>query len=676
MSRPLARLPGDDGDAWLRANQALLSGLFDVLHARLARLLEGSAAASHVGEDGEIERLRRAMPGTPAIETLATLFGLDPFASDLLLLTAAVELDGRIAALVSDIEGGRSLASVATAFRALPGAHWSAFAPSHPLRRWRLIELEGGDTRFTARGLRLDERVLHFLLGVPAPDPRIEPLLRPLPPSPSAAPPTRRMASLVEQVAAALEDPGVAVLAGRDQAMLSEVLAGAAARLRRRAARIDGAELAAAAATPAERDTLARLLAREARLAGLVLAIGAEDAPEDAALRALPALLARLEPPVAVLARAAAVPVGSVAAIRIEVPGLTAEERLAVLSAALGPRAAAAAGAEVGTVAAQFDLSPPALRAAARRAAQRPPGTPLGPALWDAARDAARPRLEDLAERIAVRSGWDDLVLPPARLATLREIAAQVGGRLRVYEEWGFRDRLSARGLGITALFAGASGTGKTLAAEVVAGALSLDLYRIDLSAVVSKYIGETEKNLRRIFDAAEAGGAVLLFDEADALFGKRSEVKDSHDRYANVEVSYLLQRMESYAGLAVLTTNMKQNLDQAFLRRIRFVVDFPFPGIEERTAIWSRAFPPRLPREGVDPRRLAQMNLPGGAIRNVALNAAFLAAADGGVLRPPHLLAAARSEYAKMEKPLTEAELRGWAEPAPPRGTAGSTAR
>jgi SpoVK/Ycf46/Vps4 family AAA+-type ATPase len=157
----------------------------------------------------------------------------------------------------------------------------------------------------------------------------------------------------------------------------------------------------------------------------------------------------------------------------------------------------------------------------------------------------------------------------------------------------------------------------------------------------------------------------VLLFDEADALFGERSEVKDSHDRYANIEVGYLLQRMESYGGLAILTTNMKQNLDQAFLRRLRFVVDFPFPGLAERAAIWARMLPEKLPREGLDPGKLAQMNLPGGGIRNVALNAAFLAADDGAVVRPAHILAAARSEYAKLEKPLTEAELRGWGEAA-----------
>jgi SpoVK/Ycf46/Vps4 family AAA+-type ATPase len=190
---------------------------------------------------------------------------------------------------------------------------------------------------------------------------------------------------------------------------------------------------------------------------------------------------------------------------------------------------------------------------------------------------------------------------------------------------------------------------------------LRLDLYRIDLSSVVSKYIGETEKNLRRLFDAAEEGGAILLFDEADALFGKRSEVKDSHDRYANIEVSYLLQRMECYRGLAILTTNFKSALDAAFLRRIRFVVQFPFPDAEQRAEIWRRIFPPSTPTRGLELGKLAQLNVPGGNIRNIALNSAFLAANENSDVRMSHILRAARSEYAKIEKTLTESETHGW---------------
>jgi SpoVK/Ycf46/Vps4 family AAA+-type ATPase len=199
------------------------------------------------------------------------------------------------------------------------------------------------------------------------------------------------------------------------------------------------------------------------------------------------------------------------------------------------------------------------------------------------------------------------------------------------------------------------------MAAEVLAGLLDLDLYRIDLSAVVSKYIGETEKNLRRVFDAAESGGAVLLFDEADALFGRRSEIKDSHDRYANIEVSYLLQRMESYRGLAILTTNLKQALDSAFVRRLRFIVQFPYPDLGERAQIWEKIFPAATPTERLDFAKLAQLNVTGGHIHNIALTAAFLAAESGEPVRMHDIFAAAQAETAKLERPLMEKEIAGW---------------
>ena len=232
--------------------------------------------------------------------------------------------------------------------------------------------------------------------------------------------------------------------------------------------------------------------------------------------------------------------------------------------------------------------------------------------------------------------------------------------RPKVYEEWGFGGE--RRGLGITALFAGVSGTGKTMASEVLANDLQLDLYRIDLSQVVSKYIGETEKNLRRVFDAAEGGGVILLFDEADALFGQRSEVKDSHDRYANIEISYLLQRMEEYRGLAILTSNQRGALDHAFLRRLRFIVEFPFPDAMARAEIWRRVFPAATPVDGLETDKLARLNVAGGSIRNIAMNAAFLAADASQPVRMRDLLHAARTECAKTDKPPSDAEVRDWA--------------
>ena len=284
----------------------------------------------------------------------------------------------------------------------------------------------------------------------------------------------------------------------------------------------------------------------------------------------------------------------------------------------------------------------------------------IGAVVWEMCKAQARPKLGDLAQRIEAAATWDDLVVPDLQRSILQEIAMHVRQRRQVYETWGFASK-TTRGLGISALFVGVSGVGKTMAAEVLADELHLDLYRIDLSAVVSKYIGETEKNLRRIFDAAEEGGAILLFDEADALFGKRSEVKDSHDRYANIEVSYLLQRMEAYQGLAILTTNMKDVLDTAFLRRIRFIVQFPFPDPAQRAEIWRRIFPKAAPTAGLDADKLGQLNIAGGNIRNIALKAAFIAADAGEPICMPHLLRAAHHEYANLEKTLTSAETRGW---------------
>ncbi len=319
--------------------------------------------------------------------------------------------------------------------------------------------------------------------------------------------------------------------------------------------------------------------------------------------------------------------------------------------------------AAVTATANQFSFSAPAIRAIAsqlRAHFAAKPDDDLSAVLWTFCRRRLRSALDGLAQRIDSKLTWDDLVLPGPQKETLHSIAAQLRQRTTVYDQWGFAAK-SQRGLGLGALFYGPSGVGKTMAAEVLANELQLDLYHVDLSRVVSKYIGETEKNLGRVFDAAEENGAILLFDEADSLFGARSEVKDSHDRYANIEVSYLLQRMEAYRGLAILTTNMRAALDTAFLRRLRFTVAFPFPDSEQRAEIWRHVFPKDAPTKGLQPERLAELRIPGGNIRNIALNAAFLAADAGEPVQMSHLLAAARTEYAKMDRRLTPAESAAW---------------
>jgi SpoVK/Ycf46/Vps4 family AAA+-type ATPase len=280
--------------------------------------------------------------------------------------------------------------------------------------------------------------------------------------------------------------------------------------------------------------------------------------------------------------------------------------------------------------------------------------------IWQACCKSTRSGLDELAQRIIPMATWDDLIIPENQNRILHEIAMHVRQKSKVYNDWGFASQTSG-GLGISALFTGDSGTGKTMASEVLANELQLDLYRIDLSQVVNKYIGETEKNLKRIFDAADKGGAILLFDEADALFGKRSDVKDSHDRYANIEVSYLLQRMEAYRGLAILTTNLKTSLDKAFMRRLRFVVQFPFPDSFQRVEIWKRVFPPETPVENLDMGKLSKLNVAGGNIRNIAMNAAFIAAEENKPVEMSHIHRAARSEYAKLEKPMSASESGSW---------------
>lgn len=284
--------------------------------------------------------------------------------------------------------------------------------------------------------------------------------------------------------------------------------------------------------------------------------------------------------------------------------------------------------------------------------------TPTKANLYTASRHHASRKLSQLAEKITSPYTWSDLVLPPHAMAHLREISRQVQYRGRVLDEWGFGNKLSM-GTGLHALFTGPSGTGKTMAASIIANELGLDLYRIDLSTVVSKYIGETEKNLADIFREAETSHAILFFDEADALFGKRTEVKDAHDRYANLEVSYLLQRMEAYKGITVLASNLRQNLDDAFVRRIHFIVTFPVPDIVERERIWRQIWPKDTPiASNVDMAFLAErITVTGGNIRNIALAAAYLAANEVAVSNK-HIFRAAEREYQKIGKLLTGNEF------------------
>jgi hypothetical protein len=416
---------------------------------------------------------------------------------------------------------------------------------------------------------------------------------------------------------------------------------------------------------PGDLDTLARLWERESRLLPIALYLDAGDwnngSNGDGHTATILRFLSRSDGLFFVDTRDVFSGLRQTA-LTLDVAKPTKAEQRQAWWAALDP----AAGSVPEALVAQFDLNLATIRSIAGSSAEaegRSDDDALHRRLWDACLASTRPELDVLAQRIEAKATWEQIVLPPAEMALLRQIADQVPQRTTVYEDWGFGRQMN-RGLGISTLFAGDSGTGKTMAAEIVANHLRLDLYRIDLSAVVSKYIGETEKNLRRLFDAAEEGGAILFFDEADALFGKRSEVKDSHDRYANIEVNYLLQRMESYQGLAIMATNARKALDGAFVRRLRFIVSFPFPGIADRRLMWEKALPPETPVGPLDVDRLSRLNLTGGSISNVALNAAFLSARSGGPVTMESVLEAARAEFRKLEKPVDEAGFR-WLESA-----------
>jgi hypothetical protein len=653
--------PGHEPE-WSAANQASLTRALAGLKQRLRGHADGTprddeAAIPAAAAGGE------AFAGAPsALETLAASFGLSPFERDLLLLAAGIELDPEFAPLCASAQGdpARRYPTFSLALAVLTDPHWSALAPDAPLRRWRLIEPSPGPA-LTISPLRIDERVLHFLAGVSHLDERLASMVRPLPPAVTASLPASH-ATLAESVASALAfrslsfGAPVVQLCGDPRDCLP-IAAAAAAKCGLRAALL-AADLVPAAAN--EFDAFVHLWQREAVLAGIgVLVIETNSIGEDNPSRGreLARLIDRLDGPV-VVCDPHGHRVGYRPAILLDIRHPLPQEQREAWRRGLDE----AADAAIDAISAQFSLSLPVIEAIADEArARQAQGTsdPGGTAeiAWDLCRMRLRARLDGLAQRVTSAAGWDQLVLPPGQMELLHGIAAQLRQRITVHDRWGFAAR-SPRGLGITALFFGPSGTGKTLAAEVLANELRLDLYRIDLSSVVSKYIGETEANLRRVFDAAEESGAILLFDEADALFGKRSEVKDSHDRYANIEVSYLLQRMEAYRGLAVLTTNMRSALDPAFLRRIRFIVQFPFPDEAERAAIWRRVFPPATPTDGLDWGRLSALRIPGGNIRNIALNAAFLAADAGEPVGMTLLMAATRGEYAKMERPLTAAEM------------------
>jgi hypothetical protein len=587
-----------------------------------------------------------------ALELLGDRLGLSRFERLVLILAAATELDPGIAARCAEANGNPLAAypTLALALAMLPGATWDVVSPQRPLRYWRLIELdEPRAEALTATRIRIDERIVSFLKGLNVMDERLAAVVRPVTAGLPLSLPATHERAVAEIVVALAEEgsgehPPVVELVGTDPAMRRGLAASAAQRSGRELYEVTPERVPPSSG---ELSDLIRLWERETLLLPVLLyADTAEVPPEDAAR--IDMLFEQVRGHVLVGCREPR-PLRSRRLRVVDTPRPTGEEQEALWRELLGDDTATAA-----RLASQFDLSQPVIADVVRQVAHSGAGAP---GLWAACRAQTRPRLDTLARRVEPVARWDDLVLPETELTLLRHIVDQVRGRATVLRSWGLAERAS-RGSAVTALFAGASGTGKTLAAEVIAHELELDLYRIDLAGVVSKYVGETEQNLRRVFDAAEEGGALLVFDEADALFGKRSEVKDSHDRYANIEVSYLLARMEDYRGVAILATNLRHALDDAFLRRLRFIVTFPFPGPAERARLWARAFPAQAPVGQLDIERLARLAASGGMIRNIALNAAFCAAGQGTEITMALVLEMARIEFRKLERHVNDADF------------------
>jgi ATPase family associated with various cellular activities (AAA) len=601
----------------------------------------------------------------PALAMLGHRLGLSAFERYTLLLCTAMELDTRMGALCAKAQHdpSRTYPTFALALSLFDQPAWNVLSPERPLRYWRLIEInQPGAQPLINSALKADERIVNYIKGLNYLDDRLAPLVMPvaraeLPLPPSQASVGEAIIHRLEALKAAEPAP-IFQLVGGDSRSKLMVAQQAAARLDLALYRISTDALPT---QTADHETFARLWQRECALLPIALYIDAHQL--DRAVSAQAAAIQRL------VARTTSVmfldtpepwPELGRNSIALDIERPTAAEQQAAWESALNE----AAGENPARLAGQFSLDLAAIGAIATdaRAQIGNDRTALASTIWDMCVRRSRPALDQLAQRLELKANWDQLELPVSEKKLLRQIAEQVKARVAVYDGWGFRERMN-RGLGISVLFAGESGTGKTMAAEVMANELKLSLYRIDLSGVISKFIGETEKNLRRLFDAAEDGGAILFFDEADALFGKRSEVKDSHDRYANIEINYLLQRMEAYRGLAILATNMKSALDSAFVRRLRFIVNFPFPCPAGRKAIWENMFPPKTPLADVDFQRLARLNLTGGSIHNIALNAAFLAAQAGSPVTMQLILEAARNEFRKLEKPINEADFR-WLEP------------
>ncbi|WP_444997848.1 ATP-binding protein [Aliikangiella sp. IMCC44359] len=661
--------------SWMEHNNQQLSSSIEWLHYQLNWLInEQNGENENVVEAPEVNNTPQNEKHTAAINLLASALSLSDFEKNILLLCTAIELNAETSLLCAKAQGdfNKNYPTFSLAFALFDNPDWSVMSPHAPLRYWRLLEInQPGVQPLTTAALAADERIMNYIKGLNYIDDRLTNLMQPLNSFVSKVevngqvlneqlPPSQQ--EKVEQVIFQLKQsnfsgkPPAIELVGSDSATKKMIATHVAGQL---GLNLQYLPLKSLNMQPGDFQTFMRLWQRESILIPLALYIDIENANEES--QSYINRFINGNNGVLFLSTDKKTISSEDSRFSIDIKKATPDEQQTLWTGLLN---------SVDIVyptrlAEQFSFTQYQIAHIINDVLESKLNEEFAASeesieqlLWEKCRLKARSGMEKLAHRIHVKSNWEQLVLPVEQKTLLEQIKGQVFYRNRVYKDWGFREQMN-RGLGINALFSGESGTGKSMAAEVIANALNLDLYRIDLSSVVSKYIGETEKNLCKLFDAAEDSGAILFFDEADALFGKRSEVKDSHDRYANIEINYLLQRMESYRGLAILATNMKAALDKAFVRRLRFIIDFPFPGVEERKAIWQKVFPEKTPlNKCFDYERLAKLKLTGGNIHSIALNSAFIAAQKGSVVTMSIVLGAAREEYKKLELPCKESDF------------------
>ncbi len=633
-----------------------------------------------------------ALPSEARLGRLQQAFGLSPFEMDVILIALAPELDLRYEKIYAFLQDdvNRRRPGVDLALRLLcPGlagqvAARRCFDADAPLIKFRLIELgEESQNRqqpMLSRTIKLDEGIVAFLLNEEKLDMRLrtiasfgKDIFLELDGATEWLAETRRHVTRMVELA---EQEPICVLTGPDELSKRSLALEICRRLMRPLIVVDTALLI----TLPKVEGLLRLLERETRLHRAAIywasyeALFGEEQPgqpqtqTQEARRLITRLLSEQNRLGFIASTEALTPLQAGperSEFQLELGRMSYSERQRFWESQLGTEAL---GLDLESLSSRFRLSRGQIvlaTATARHAASwRGESAPTLADLETACRSHSNQKLGSLARKITPRYRWEDLVLPTDQHNMLREITEQVQHRALVYEKWGFDKKLSL-GKGLNVIFAGPSGTGKTMSAEIMAGELRMDLYRIDLSNVVSKYIGETEKNLERIFTEAGESNAILFFDEADSLFGKRSEVKDAHDRYANIETGYLLQRMEEYDGIVILATNLRRNLDDAFIRRMHFIIEYPFPEEDDRLQIWQRVFANSIPiSENVDLRFMArQFKIAGGNIKNIGLATAFLAASEPAAHHTPviemsHLIRATRREFQKTGKLCTEADF------------------